>query len=219
MSKKTKKTNKKPNLNMKKPLKKSSRRKSTSKKPRSKYPLIKNTFILFMVLFIFGLFLSVYAILNNSKIVPMLSRFIAIKSEEVILKSETLTQKTSRIEMKISIENRAWFPIYLNDIIFDLSLGDYVIAKNFQAKPQLKLLSRDKTVIPIGLNIDSIITRRALQKTVEKNASELIKKLLSQVPTAKNPYGDDINVVSKITGKTNLFLQVLDYNLPFEKKF
>lgn len=204
---------------MEKPLKRTNRRKTTSKKPRSKFPLLKKTFMIFSVFSIFLLFILVYIILNSNKIVPMLSRFITVSTEEVILKSETLTKKNTRIEMKLTVHNKAWFPIFLNDVIFDLSLGDYKLASNFQAKPNIKLLGRDKVTLPIGLNVESIAARRALQKTVEKNASELVKKILNQAPTNKNPYGDDVKVISQIKGRANLVLNISDYSLPFVKDF
>jgi LEA14-like dessication related protein len=219
MSKKPTKNDKKLVLTTDKPLKKSTRRKSTSKKPKSRFPMLKKLLFVSSIIVIFLLTLLVYIILNSNKLIPMLSNFVTVSTEEVILKSETLTQKTARIEMKVRVENKAWFPIYLNDILFDLTLGEYNLAKNFQAKPNIKLLGRDKTLLPIGLNVESIATRRALQKTVEKNASELVKKILSQSPSNKNPYGDDIKVITKLTGKAELGINLLDYKLPFNKEF
>jgi hypothetical protein len=115
------------------------------------------------------------------------------------------------------VKNTSIIPIYLDNFVFDMKIGDYQPAKNLKAITNIKLDDTKELTVPIACNLDSITTRRALQKTIEKNAGKVIKKLLDTTPVSKEAYGDDIKAVSKIKGNANMHVRLFGYALKFSK--
>lgn len=147
----------------------------------------------------------------------MLGRFVTMSVSTITLNPETFTQKNTRALIHLKIKNSSVIPIYFDNFVFDMKIGDYQPAKNMKAITNIKLDDTKEVTVPIGCNLDSITTRRALQKTIEKNASKVIKKLLDSAPVSKDAYSGDIKAVSKIKGTANMHIKLFGYDLKFSK--
>ncbi|MDD3378072.1 MAG: hypothetical protein PHF08_11560 [Candidatus Riflebacteria bacterium] len=179
--------------------------------------IIKKSVFIILISSIFILTFAIYVMLNSSKFIPLLGQFVTMSVSTITLNPETLTHKNTRALIHLKVKNTSIIPIYLDNFVFDMKIGDYQPAKNLKAITNIKLDDTKEITVPIACNLDSITTRRALQKTIEKNAGKVIKKLLDTTPVSKEAYGDDIKAVSKIKGNANMHVRLFGYALKFSK--
>ena len=177
----------------------------------------KKIMFVIMLLVIIALAGFVYFMINFDSYKGKMAEKIDIKLDSVTLDPEKLTDKETKVRLHFKVKNNLPFGVIFKNLTFDMSIGDSNVAKGMQAEAQATLNPSVDTNVVIACNVDSIAARRAIAKSVEKNAGKLLKTLLSQ-KSVKKEIGEDIKAITVIKGTVDLMIKIGSMEIPFQRK-
>ncbi len=178
---------------------------------------IKKILFIFMLLIIVVLGAFVYFMINFDSYKAKMAERVDIKLDNVTLNPEKLTDKQTKVKLHFIVNNHLPFGIVFKNLIFDMSIGDDKVANGMQAEAMVTLNPNIDTNVVIACNVDSIIARRAITKSVEKNAGKLLKAVLSK-KSVKKEMGDDIKGITVVKGIADMMIKIGSMEIPFQRK-
>ena len=175
--------------------------------------------ILFVIMLIVIVALGgfVYLMINFDSYKGKMAEKIDLKLDSVTLDPNKLTDKQTKVRLHLKVKNNLPFGVIFKNLTFDMNIGDDKVANGMQADAMVTLNSNIDTNVVIACNIDSIVARRAIAKSVEKNAGKLLKTLLSQ-KSVKKELGEDIKAITVIKGTVDLMIKIGSMEIPFQRK-
>lgn len=177
---------------------------------------VKKLLFIVMMLTIVVLSGFIYLLLNFDSYKSKIADKIVIKLDKVALDPSKLTEKQTKLRLHFVVNNGLPVGVIFKNLNFDLALGDYQVAKGMQAEAMTTLAANADTNVVVALNVDSIQARRAIQKGIEKNASKILKTVLSK-KSVKKEIGEDIKAITVIKGTVDLMFKVGSFEIPFTK--
>ena len=178
---------------------------------------IKKVLFVFMLVAIVLLALLVYCLANFDAFKGKLTDKVSMVLDKVSVDSSKLIEKNAKLKLHFIINNGLPMSVAFRSLVFDMNVGDSNLAKNMLAESKVDLKPNIDTNVIIGCDVDSIIARRAIQKAVEKNASQILKSLLG-AKSVKNALGEDIRAITSIKGKANFVLKFWSLEIPLVKE-
>lgn len=172
-------------------------------------------FIICVALFSAGL---IYFFANLDSFMGEVGKRVKVTIDRAFLDPDSLTDRTTRARLNFRVKNSLPLGVVLQNMNFSLNISEYPIAKGMQASPKLAIDGGHEAIVPVACNVDSIMTRRALQKTIEKNAGPLLKGLLNRAQGKADTFGDDIKALVKITGTAEFRLKAGGVEIPFTRQ-
>ncbi len=172
-------------------------------------------FIICVILFSAGL---IFFFANLDSFMGEVGKRVKVTVERAFLDPESLTDRTTRARLNFRVKNSLPLTVVLQNMNFSLNISEYPIAKGMQASPKLAIEGGHEAIVPVACNVDSIMTRRALQKTIEKNAGPLLKGLLNRAQGKADTFGDDIKALVKLTGTIEFRLKAGGVEIPFTRQ-
>lgn len=177
----------------------------------------KKIMFVIMLLVIIALAGFVYLMINFDSYKGQMAEKIDIKLDSVTLDPEKLTDKETKVRLHFVVKNNLPFGVIFKNLAFDMNIGESKVANGLQAEKIVTLNSNVDTNVVIACNVDSIVARRAIAKSVEKNAGKLLKTLLSQ-KSVKKELGEDIKAITVIKGTVDLMIKLGSLEIPFQRK-
>lgn len=172
-------------------------------------------FIACVVLFSAGL---IYFFANLDSFMGEVGKRVKVTIDRAFLDPDSLTDRTTKARLNFRVKNSLPMGVVLQNMNFSLNISEYPIAKGMQASPKLTIDGGHETIVPVACNVDSIMTRRALQKTIEKNAGPLLKGLLNRAQGKADTLGDDIKALVTLTGTAEFRLKAGGVEIPFTRQ-
>ncbi len=197
------------------PKKKSGSNSSSSNKGKG-MGFFKKLMYVVMALIIALLSVIIYVMINFDTYKARIADKIALNLEKVSLDISDLTDKQTKLKLNFVTNNQLPLTIVFKNLNFDLTLGDYQVAKQMQAEVMAKLATNTETKVTIGVNVDSIQARRAITKGIEKNAGKLLKTVLAKKSVVKE-VGEDIKAITVIKGTADFMILAGPMEIPFSK--
>ncbi|HNX77166.1 MAG TPA: hypothetical protein PLM07_19430 [Candidatus Rifleibacterium sp.] len=197
----------------------SQRRGGSAKKSRSAFSSRFKRFALLLI-FIAVVFSAgtVYFYANLDYFTARLGDRVEISVDRAMIDPESLTGKIARARLHFRVKNTLPIGVVFQKLNFNVGISEYNVAKGMQAAPKVSIEAGKDTIVPVACSVDSIMTRRALQKTIERKAGTLLKELLSQARNKTDAFGDDIKGLVKINGSAEFRLKVGGVEIPFSRK-
>ena len=177
----------------------------------------KKILFVIMLLVIIALAGFIYLMINFDSYKGKMAEKIDIKLDSVTLDPEKLTDKQTKVRLHFKVNNSLPFGVIFKNLTFDMNIGNDKVANGMQAEAQVTLNPNVETNVVIACNVDSIVARRAISKSVEKNAGKLLKTLLSQ-KSVKKEIGEDIKAITVIKGTVDLMIKLGSMEIPFQRK-
>ncbi len=177
----------------------------------------KKILFVIMLLVIVVLAAFVYFMINFDSYKGKMAERIDVKLDSVTLDPEKLTDKETKLRLHLVVKNNLPFGVVLKNLNFDMNIGDSSVAKGMQAEANVTLNPNVDTNTVIACNVDSIAARRAITKSLEKNAGKLLKTVLSQ-KSVKKEIGEDIKALTVIKGSVDLMIKLGSMEIPFQRK-
>ena len=178
---------------------------------------IKKILFVIMLLVIIALGGFIYLMINFDSYKGKMAEKIDLKLDSVTLDPNKLTDKQTKVRLHFKVKNNLLFGVVFKNLTFDMNIGDDKVANGMQADAMVTLNPNVDTNVVIACNIDSIVARRAIAKSVEKNAGKLLKTLLSQ-KSVKKELGEDIKAITVIKGTVDLMIKIGSMEIPFQRK-
>ena len=177
----------------------------------------KKILFVIMLLVIIALGGFIYLMINFDSYKGKMAEKIDLKLDSVTLDPNKLTDKQTKVRLHFKVKNNLLFGVVFKNLTFDMNIGDDKVANGMQADAMVTLNPNVDTNVVIACNIDSIGARRAIAKSVEKNAGKLLKTLLSQ-KSVKKELGEDIKAITVIKGTVDLMIKIGSMEIPFQRK-
>jgi LEA14-like dessication related protein len=177
----------------------------------------KKILFVIMLLVIIALGGFIYLMINFDSYKGKMAEKIDLKLDSVTLDPNKLTDKQTKVRLHFKVKNNLLFGVVFKNLTFDMNIGDDKVANGMQADAMVTLNPNVDTNVVIACNIDSIVARRAIAKSVEKNAGKLLKTLLSQ-KSVKKELGEDIKAITVIKGTVDLMIKIGSMEIPFQRK-
>ena len=177
----------------------------------------KKILFVIMLLVIIALGGFIYLMINFDSYKGKMAEKIDLKLDSVTLDPNKLTDKQTKVRLHFKVKNNLLFGVVFKNLTFDMNIGDDKVANGMQAAAMVTLNPNVDTNVVIACNIDSIVARRAIAKSVEKNAGKLLKTLLSQ-KSVKKELGEDIKAITVIKGTVDLMIKIGSMEIPFQRK-
>lgn len=178
---------------------------------------IKKLLYVVMALIIMLLSVIIYVMINFDTYKTKIADKIALNLEKVSLDVNNLTDKQTKLKLHFNVNQSLPADVVFKCLNFDLTLGDYQVAKQMQAEVMASIKQNTDTKITIGVNVDSIQARRAIAKGIEKNASKLLKTVLAKKSVTKE-IGEDIKAITVLMGTADFMIKAGPLEIPFNKK-
>ncbi len=197
----------------------SGRRSSSGKKAKSLFSSRIRRFAL-LLLFIAAVFSAgtVFFYANLDYFTGKLGERVKISVDRALIDPESLTGKSTRARINFRVNNTLPLGVVFQKLQFNVSISEYNVARGMQASPKAAIAAGRDTIVPVACSVDSIMTRRALQRTIERNAGSLLKGLLNQARGHSDAFGEDIKGMMKITGSAEFRLTAGGVEIPFTRK-
>jgi len=172
-------------------------------------------FMLFVAIFTFSI---IYFFANLDYYMEKVGHRVQVSLEKANLDPESLTDRTTRARLTFRVINSLPFEVILQNLNFTIHLSGYTIGKGMQISPKA-LIARDApTRVAVACNVDSIMTRRGLQKAVEKQPAAILKVLAGSNKVKNDQLRDDIKELLKIEGSVDFRLKAAGLEIPFTRK-
>lgn len=178
---------------------------------------IKKILFVFMLLIIVVLGAFIYFMLNFDSYKVKMAEKVEIKLDSVTLDPEKLTDKQTKVKLHFKVNNHLPFGIIFKNLIFDMTIGNDKVANGMQAEAMVTLNPNVDTNVIITCNVDSIVARRAITKSVEQNAGKLLKTVLSK-KSVKKELGEDIKGITVVKGTVDLIIKLGSMEIPLQRK-
>ncbi len=179
--------------------------------------IFKKILFVIMLLVIIALAGFVYLMINFDSYKGKMAEKIDITLDSVTLDPEKLTDKQTKLRLHLKVKNNLPIGVILKSLSFDMNIGDTNVAKSMQAEANVTLNPNVDTNAVIACNVDSIAARRAIAKSLEKNAGKLLKTVLSQ-KSVKKEIGEDIKAITVIKGTVDYMIKYGAIEIPFQRK-
>lgn len=180
--------------------------------------VFKRFAVVFMIAMALFTVLIIYFFSHLDYYMEKVAKRVAISVERAALDPESLTDRTTRARLNFRVKNTLPLAVSFQNLNFNVSISEYTVAKGMQASPKILIEGNGQTLVPVACNVDSIMTRRALQKTIERNAGPLLKGLLNRAQNKNNGLGDDIKGLVKITGSAEFRMHAGGVEIPFTRR-
>jgi len=190
-----------------------------TKKGAAKVSAVLRKLVIFFIICV-GLFSVglIYFFANLDSFMGEVGKRVKVTIDRAFLDPDSLTDRTTRARLNFRVKNSLPMGVILQNMNFSLNISEYPIAKGMQASPKLAIDGGHEAIVPVACNVDSIMTRRALQKTIEKNAGPLLKGLLNRAQGKADTFGDDIKALVKVTGTAEFRLKAGGVEIPFTRQ-
>ncbi|GAB4274757.1 MAG: hypothetical protein Kow0029_15310 [Candidatus Rifleibacteriota bacterium] len=180
--------------------------------------LIRKFAIVFSIVLLIFTGLIVYFFSNIDYYMGRIAQNVNIELTRASVDPESLTDRTTRARLYFKIENRLPLSIVFQNLKMNVRLSDYIIAKGVQIMPREKIDAHSEKVVKVEFHVDSIMTRRGLQKTVEKNAGPILKSFLDRLGGKNSAITENLKGVMKIEGSTEFRLVLGGVEIPFARQ-
>ena len=178
---------------------------------------IKKVLFVFMLLIIIVLGVFIYFMINFDSYKTKMAEKVDVKLDTVTLDPNKLTEKQTTVKLHLKVKNNLPFGIIFKNLIFDMTIGNDKVATGMQAEKVMTLRPDEIENVVISCNVDSIVARRAITKSVEKNAGKLLKAVLSK-KSVKKEFGEDIKGITVVKGTVDLMIKIGSMEIPFQRK-
>lgn len=159
----------------------------------------------------------VYVFNNLDYYVAKVSRKVIIKLENASIDPSKLTSRVCESRIKLGIKNNLPIDIILQNLKYDVELAEYKIAKGVQINKIVVIPAAKYKRMGISFHVDSIKTRRALRKLVQKNAVGILQIMLSKLKNKTRALSNDVKELVHIKGTANFKISYHGIELPFSK--
>lgn len=174
----------------------------------------KRVAMVFMLAIVFFTVIIIYFFSHLDFYVNKLGQRIKIDLEKAALDPESLTDRTTLAKLKFTVQNSLPLEVVLQNLNLNLHLSGYTVAKGMQITPKVLIKGHGATIVPVACSVDSIMTRRGLQKAMETIAATAQKG--QQVRAIK--LDDDLKGFIKIDGTADFRLLVAGVEIPFTRQ-
>lgn len=171
-------------------------------------------FMLFTALFTFAI---IYFFANLDYYMAKVGQRVRVVLDKASLDPESLTDRTTRARLTFKVENSLPFEVILQNLNFTIHLSGYTIGKGMQISPRAIIARDAPTKVAVACNVDSIMTRRGLQKAVEKQPAALLKLIAGSNKGRNDQLRDDIKDLLKIEGSVDFRLKAGGLEIPFTR--
>jgi hypothetical protein len=161
----------------------------------------------------------IYFFANFDYYMNKVGTHISIENSKATIDAESLTGRFTKARMMINIRNDLPFNVILQNLNFNVKMSDYIIAKGVQVMPRVGIDSGKTRIVPVQFQVDSIMTRRGLQKAVEKNTGPILKSLLSRLQGKNDALTENLSGIMTSVGSAELRLVVGGIEIPFSRRF
>lgn len=175
-------------------------------------------FVILLIIFVLVITGSVIVIFSNLEyFVNNISKHVIVKLEHASIDPSSLTQKVCRAKLTLGMKNNLPVGLVFTNIKYNVKLSEYKIANGVQAKPMLIIPANTYKRLPINFHVDSIKTRRALQKVVRENTQGLLQVMLSKINGKTKSLANDVKQIIKVEGTADFNLSLRGIKIPFTK--
>lgn len=189
----------------------------SKEKGRVNWPAIfKRVAIAFMLASIFFTVVIIYFFSHLDFYVNKLGQRVNLAIEKISLDPESLTDRTTRARLSFRVKNTLPLDILLQNLTFNVHLTGYTVAKGMQTMPKALINGHSEVIVPVACNVDSIMTRRALQKAKEAKLAPS-KGLADRFTNRKDNITDNLKGVVRIDGKAEFRLLAAGVEIPFSR--
>ena len=176
--------------------------------------------MLFVIIVLLGITVFLLYKFNGNALKNFLSNQLSVTVDKVTVDTSTLRQKKTKFVVDLRLKNESIYGYFVESVVFDIYVGNSKLTeKTLSAKINYNMSQNEDIKVPVVVSVDSILAKRALQKSVEKNATEVIKMILKNTHLTNEAFNGDIRAVTSINGKVFMHLSVFGFEIPFEKEF
>ncbi|MDN5277999.1 MAG: hypothetical protein PWR01_1964 [Clostridiales bacterium] len=179
--------------------------------------LLKKAAIVFSILLLIFTAVIVYFFSNLDYYMNRAAQKIEVELTKATLDPESLTDRTTKARVYLKVKNNLPMAVLLQNLRMDVKLSDYTIAKGVQIMPRETIKGGAESVVALQFHVDSIMTRRGLQKAVEKNSGPLLKSLYARLQGKNNSITDNLKGVMKIGGSAEFRMIIGGVEIPFTR--
>lgn len=173
----------------------------------------KRVAMVFMLGIIFFTATIIYFFSHLDFYVNKLGQRVKIDLAKATMDPESLTDRTPRAKLNFSIQNTLPLEVVLQNLNLNLHLSGYTVAKGTQITPKVLIKGHGATIVPVACSVDSIMTRRGLQKAME--TSSAMSQKGAQAPDVR--VADDLKGFIRIDGTAEFRLLVAGVEIPFTR--
>ncbi len=171
--------------------------------------VFKKTAAGFVILMSFFMFAVIYFFAHLDHHMVKVGQRIKVKLEKATLDPQSITDRQADARLNFRIENTLPLDVIVQSVSYSVNLGGYTIAKNMQASPKTTVSAGKSGVIALTCSVDSIMTRRGLQKAMESRKRQNLPRRDSK--KLEENYSD----VIKISGAIDFRLKAAGLEIPF----
>ena len=177
----------------------------------------KRLALVFMGLIVCLTFLLVYFFANFEYYMGQVAQKVKIENTSASIDAKSLTDRTARASLAIKVKNGLPLPIVVQNLNLNVKVSGYIVAKGIQIMPKIRIESDSQKVLKVGFHVDSIMARRGLQKTVEKNAGPILKTLISKLQGKNEKMGENLKGIMTAVGSVEYKLILGGIEIPFKQ--
>jgi LEA14-like dessication related protein len=181
--------------------------------------ILKRLAILLVVLVTVFTGLIVYFFSNFEYYMNKIAQNIEIENTKATIDGESLTDRITRASLMLKVTNRLPFAVVLQNLKMNAKISGYTVAKGVQVMQRVAVEAGQEKVLQVQFHVDSIMTRRGLQKAIKKNAGSLLKSLLSNIQGKRDAFKENIIGLMATEGSAEFRLMIGGIEIPFERKF
>lgn len=145
------------------------------------------------------------------------SKKVVIEMTKASIDPASLTDRTTKARLYFKVRNQLPFSIIFQNLKMNVKLSGYTIAKGMQIIHKQAIKENSESIVSVQFHVNSIMTRRGLQKAVERNAGPLLKSFLDRLQGKKDAITDNLKGVMKVEGSAEFRLVVGGVEIPFAK--
>ncbi len=181
--------------------------------------MVKRLAILLVVLVTLFTGLLVYFFSNFEYYMNKVAQKIEIENTKATIDGESLTDRVTRASLMLKVTNRLPFAVVLQNLKMNAKISGYTVAKGVQVMQRVEVEAGQEKALQVQFHVDSIMTRRGLQKGIKKNAGSLLKSLVANLQGKKDALKENIIGLMTTEGSAEFRLLIGGIEIPFERKF
>lgn len=181
--------------------------------------LARKLAILFVVLVLIFTGALVYFFSHFDYYMDRVAQKIRIVNSKATIDAESLTDRTTRASLTLKVLNQLPLAVVLQNLKLNVKISGYTVAKGVQVMPRVQVEAGQEKAMQVQFHVDSIMTRRGLQKAVQKNSGKILSSLLSRLQGKKEAFADDIKGLMTSEGSAEFRLLLGGIEIPFKRNF
>lgn len=181
--------------------------------------LARKLAILFVVLVLILTGALVYFFSHFDYYMDRVAQKIRIVNSKATIDAESLTDRTTRASLTLKVLNQLPLTVVLQNLKLNVKISGYTVAKGVQVMPRVQVAAGQEKAMQVQFHVDSIMTRRGLQKAVQKNSGKILSSLLSRLQGKKEAFADDIKGLMTSEGSAEFRLLLGGIEIPFKRNF